>query len=1390
MRTDQPASADEKRPPQPAPASPWRGLHRLALATTWMLGATVALLVASAIAFWLWAATPGSLAQSLGWAQSWLKDQAEPIGQLTTEGVEGSLRGGGKIQQLQWSQNGLKVEAQGVQLDWNDALWTDLISGLGARPQSLNIQRLSVHDVRPPTPTEPMLALELPLPVSFAFGVEEFVLSGNTDFSLSGLRGDYAYGPIGSQGDAPPLTTSKGLTHAHQLRLDSVRIADGQYEGKLSLGAQAPMPLAVALIGNLQTKVPDGAGVALTLHAQANGSLSGERAAIDLHIDGEGIPQSAQAKATTLELTARVMPWAKQPLVSANANAQSLNLAALWPNAPTTDLSGTLQAQPEGDSWHAKLAINNALVGPVDQKGLPLQTLKAQVIQQGDRWTVQQLTAQLGGGELSGQGGFTLRTAGNATAITDWQGELKATGIRPALFWSALAKGALDASAQASADPSPSAPNAIQLRASIQPSARQPQGAALSDLQLKNLRVQGQWVPNRSSSSSSLPAGLLKLTEARIAIAGAEINTQGQFDTAQMSFDGSLKAQLPGLAFDAQGLLAHARGQGKAELNVTDAQRLLTWVRSLQDLPLVGKRIQSAMAEQQALGVSGNGNAQLQWTGGLGALSFPAPTALPTVVQTSPSLPTLQVSVSAPSLTVQPHNGAPTLALSNLVAKANGPLNALAISASGTAAAQAWQATLSTEGQLGQSGSNFTKGQLSLSRLALRWVPGAEGNNAKGASESWQINNAQPLRLGWDSSNASTQGTTLDAGAGKLELTRTGYDPSAPPNAPLTLDWQRLVWQANALETQGRLQGLSLPWIEALAAIGQPKGPSAVAQNGISGDLVLDGAWNLRLPANASLPLELSATLQRRGGDLRWDSSSLAASPNAAAPPGGERIAAGVKDAHISLVVQERKAQALLRWDSERLGQAGAEFNTTLGTTGDGNADAPLVDRWWPANTPLNGTAQVSLPQVGVWSMFTPPGWRMSGTLNAKASVGGTRGQPTWRGNVEANGLALRSVVDGFAFVNGQLRASLVGDRLNVERFSLQGLGGETTGGTLEASGQAEWREVPGSALRQPLIKLQAKAQRLRVSTRVDRRVALSGDVSAELSGPALQLRGQLKVDSAQITLPDELAPSLGKDVIVRSTRTLPSQDSAEAVKPDVQVSLDLGNQFEVQGQGINTRLQGQLTVRATPALPAPRAFGEVRTISGTYKAYGQQLNIETGVLRFAGPYDDPALDILAVRKLPENTEQRVGVRITGDAQAPRVSVYSQPDLTNGDALAWLILGRPASAAGAQAFVLQQAARQLLSRGGAPADGALAKTLGVDEFGFADAGGNADGTATETALTVGKRLSDNLYLSYEQSLSGAMSTVSILYDLSRSLTLRARAGTENAVDLIFTHRYE
>ena len=1382
--------------PEANPSGSSSTLHKLLRRASWLVlwipGAAIALLLACALAFWLWAGTQGSLAQTLDWAQSWMegRPEAESVGTLHTEGVEGSLRGGGKIASLSWTQAELDVSATEVQLDWNDALWMDALRGRGVHLAALKVGTLKVRDQRPPTPSEPMESLTLPVPVSLAFELGMLELSGNTDLTLSGIAGHYQYGPA-LPGDTPTADVGiDPLVSTHRLQLDSLRLADGQYQARLNLNGQAPMALSLDLQGTVTTQIPDGPKVNLTAQAQASGTLGGPDATLDVTAQAEGTPETAGAQPSQLTLMARVKPWARQPVLTAEVGARDLNLAALWPGAPATDLSGQLRAQPDGEAWRASIQLDNRLVGPADQKGLPLQSLQAEVDQRGDQWTINKLVARLGGGELLGQASFRLDTQGEATTVRDWKGDLNAKGIRPALLWSELAKGALDSSLSARAAPTDRSPDAVALQARVQPSAQQPKGAELSGLQLREAKLQALWQPGPAGFTATNGNGLLDVQEAALTMAGAQFDARGQFDTGRMSYDGQLNLALPGTRLSWQGLADHAKGQGKVNLKLDSAERLLAWVRSLQELPWVGPPLQTALAGQEGLRVAGSLDSQWQWKGGLGALGFPAPAG---ASATKPAWPELSGSLSIPKLTLQTGE-APATVLEGIALQAEGTLSALRISAKGHAIAAPWRASVDSSGQLQANANAAEGGLLRLDRLVLDFTPlPAEGAPPVQAN-GWRLKNAQPLQIRWTS--REPQGLVVDAGTGELEL-RPASPVTPALETPLVVAWQKIVWQAQAMETQGRLQGLSLPWIEALAAAGQPSNAtpsqgetSVLSQNNLSGDLVFDGAWNVRIPADTRTPLELSATLQRRSGDLRWLSGSGATGTPGTEAGGNGQIAAGVRDGRISLTVRDRQVDAQLRWDTAQLGQAKADFQTRLNPD-RGNSDADLIDRWWPANTPIQGSAQARLPQVGVWSMLAPPGWRMRGTLSADASLSGTRANPEWRGNVQADELALRSVVDGFAFTNGLLRAMIVGERIQVDRFSLQGPGGASQGGTLEATGQAEWRTVPGSLARQPFIQLQAKAQGLRVSNRVDRRLTLSGDVTAQLIGPKLQLRGDLKTDAATFVLPDELAPSLGKDVIVRSTRTLPTEaEDGQRLQPDVSVSLDLGSKFEVRGQGIQTRLEGKVTVRATPAVPTPRAFGEVRTVSGTYKAYGQQLNIETGVLRFTGPYDDPALDILAVRKLPENTDQRVGVQITGNVQAPRVGLFAEPDLPDSDKLAWLVLGKPASASGAQAFVLQQAARKLLARGGEPMDGELTKTLGLDEIGFAGPSTSADGTTTEAALTVGKRLSSDLYLSYEQSLAGAVSTVSILYDLSKSLTLRARAGTENAVDLIFTHRYD
>lgn len=1416
-------AAQPVAPPAAAPRSglgraALRALHSLAWLAHWLPGAALALLLAGGVAGWVWSGSDGSLPQALGWAQGWLDDADSNTGQLQASGATGSLRQGGRVAQLRWTRQGLDVQLQGLQLQWTSDQLLDALLGRGLQLTRLHIQRVQVDDQRPPQPGEPPQALELPLSVEVPWSVDAFELQGRLDLQLTGARGHYRYGPADASDRsawAPPeprtadTPDASGVREAHRLRIDALQFAQGQYQLQAVLGAQAPLPLQLSAQGQVLASVPGGNSISLQATASASGSLAGQSATLDLTAQvHQGSGSAARSGSPTLVASARVLPWADQPLHTVDAQAQRLDLATLWPQAPQTALTGSLRAVTEGGAWRAQADLRNAASGPWDQQRLPLDSLQAQVQQQGLVWQVPSLVATLGRGRLQGSGSFQpASTAPSSTQTTaktpaqtpaQWQGQLQASAINPALLWSQLSATALDL--QASARRHPTRAGAIELSALLQRSACAPAPAVTPGLRLRELRLQGQWLARTGPQGGGvlqLDQALLDATQARLAATGTlDLNTSA---VSASIFSGSTTLQLPGAQGHWAGALAYANGSGDLDLNVQDARALLDWARSLQQLPGLGVALRDWLAQRpdlRDLQLDGQAQLQAQWRGGLAELGYPRPagsSAAPAPLQAQLTLdvPQLRSPGGTPAAVGNPGStaGTPTASttagwmLRGVQLQASGSLADLAMQLRGDASLGPWSAGLQAQGRAQRvwpvPGNSGEPGRLTLEPLQLRASDASRPDRVM----DWTLRSTQTTRLSW---RQTPTGLALQADATALQLQpvqRGAPATAAVSVAPVGLTLDELNWQGGTLQTRGRLTGLPMDWVDLLArAEGAESGPLALA--GLGGNLVFDGGWDLLLPLQASATLpRLNAQLQRRSGDLLLLTEAASSGPQGNA--GAQPVPAGIRSASLVLQSQGAALQAQLRWDSERLGQAQANLGTDLSTTAPPEAGATLLDRWWPATAPLRGSLSARMPQVGVWSALAPPGWRVRGSLQADATLGGTRAQPNWRGSLQANQLALRSVVDGFELTQGQLLARLDGDRLSIERFNIQG----PLGGTLSATGAAQWRLVNG--VRQPQIDLQLRANTLRVSNRADRRLTLSGQVDAKLSGVQLNIRGQLKADSALFVLPDESTPVLDTDVVVRGGRNLQQGTTTVAqVQPDVSVQLDLGPQFDVRGRGLQARLTGQLTLRSTPALPAPRVFGEVRTASGSYRAYGQNLSIENGSLTFNGPYDDPALDILAIRPMGSESDQRVGVQINGTAQAPRVRLVATPDLPDAEKLAWLVLGRPATGAGAEAAVLQQAALALLAGNDSALNSGLAGALGLDELSYRGESVNADGSTRSAGVTLGKRLSSQLYLSYETGLAGAMGTVSIFYDISRRVTLRARAGEENALDLIFTVKYD
>ncbi|MEO8600440.1 MAG: translocation/assembly module TamB domain-containing protein, partial [bacterium] len=218
-----------------------------------------------------------------------------------------------------------------------------------------------------------------------------------------------------------------------------------------------------------------------------------------------------------------------------------------------------------------------------------------------------------------------------------------------------------------------------------------------------------------------------------------------------------------------------------------------------------------------------------------------------------------------------------------------------------------------------------------------------------------------------------------------------------------------------------------------------------------------------------------------------------------------------------------------------------------------------------------------------------------------------------------------------------------------------------------------------------------------------------------------------------------------------------------------------------------DAQVGGSLRVRVDDG-QLPRANGSIEVVKGTYSAYGQKLVIRRGILAFSGPIDNPGLNILAVRPVPDiegNVE--AGVEVRGNALAPRARLVSTPSVPDTEKLSWLVLGHGTDSASASQFDALSAAANALfgATQGASLQARMAQSIGIDEFGI----GRAQGLET-TVLTFGKRISSRAFLTYEQGVSGASTLVKLRYQLSKRFSVQAETGTSTALDLFYTWSYD
>lgn len=1084
--------------------------------------------------------------------------------------------------------------------------------------------------------------------------------------------------------------------------------------------------------------------------------------------------QSAQADlgAGSVALQGAYNPR-QQGDVQLQAQLTKVNLQKLLGSLPSTELGGQLTVAPlepaapaatlAEASWKVEGLITNAKPGLVDRQQLPVRELALVAQLTPERWQAQDLHALVGDGRLQLQGHYLPQT--QALQIDGVLQQLPLVQIHsqlaaekaPALSGTLKAAGALQ--------------ERVAFEADI---ASERAAAAGSRWHVRTVKGKGHWSP----AELVLDGLNVDAFQAKVDVRNAKA-TLPDFS----NLEAVLAAQAPGLDLNANAAMKKDSGGGELALKISSAERLVQW---LGQLPVVGESLPRLQA-------SGAADVQAQWVGGWQqwAEGLQRPQAHPQLrlnanAQTSELKLVLPAAVAPQAdkngkaqQTSKAAKAEPLkLDVHKLQASVQGNLYQAALNVQGDVTVNDARAKLQTQMDVKQTAAGNAAPVWNLTLAELLGQASLPGQR-----EPWTLALAQGLTV---AIAPAAQQTRISATAGRATLTPPAS--VAPASQALALEWQPLTMVQTAggamqLQSQGRISGIRPAWVDALV------NDKPLKTAGISTNLVLNGQWNVDM-GNA---LNVQASLQRESGDL-WlgepDVQDDAAQDTRIASAQGRRVAAGIRQLALNVRSQGEALQADLDWQSERAGLIDATVRTQLSRAGGG---------WTLAQTaPLGGQVKASFPELGVWGFVAPPGWRVRGALNADVAISGQVQQPQLQGSIHADDLNLRSVLDGVDLHGGKLRSTINGSRLTIAELSLQGGTGSrayvpglsgnrtqppTERGRMVATGYVDWSGAASAQPGQSPIAMDVKArfEDMQVQVRDDRQVTLGGDLSAALQQGTLRVRGDLKVVRASITLPESGAPTLGSDVVVVRKSDPPAEEDEgpvgglQTAKPmDMEVRLDMGRDFALQGYGITTRLEGDLTIRSQRSGSDPISIvGEIRTDEGRYRAWGQALNVETGIVMFNGPYKNPSINMLAIRP---NIDVRAGVRVTGTAQAPRVKMYSEPDLPDAEKLSWVVLGRNPASGGAEGNAMQQAALGLLA--GSVGKG-LAGSTGFDEVGL-----SAEG------VSVGKRLSDKLYVTYAASMSGAAGTLYVFYDISRKLTARGQTGEQSALDLIYTITYD
>jgi translocation and assembly module TamB len=1162
--------------------------------------------------------------------------------------------------------------------------------------------------------------------------------------------GELRVGTLAKDGKPPPPVVVKDIAVAGQGDARAWKVDKGE--------AQTPWG-HVSVAGTLATTRP----FALDVRGELAGEREGAAYRVAAQLGGtlQKIDAKVQARGKDLRLNAaaRVEPFEKQQVRAVKVQGREVDIASFGAGLHTR-LAIDADLAPVDDGFAGPVRVVNALPGAIDTERLPIDSAEGRIawIRRGDIHELEVAGARLalpGGGSAEGQARWRrghIEAKWTVANVDTAQLHTRLRSTRVGGTISAVSQGDAERFEVALSDPK----FTLEGNATL----------AAKRLEIASVRV-------KHEGGAVEGKGFLTLADPR------DFRFEGRaqhFDPS--AFVGRAKGDL-NFDFLAAGRLAPAFS-GDVQLDIAQSR--------IGENPLTGSarvsgdagRIASADVKLtigdshfQANGAFGRPGDAMQVAiqapnVGAAARSFGIEVsgkldAKATLTGTF-AAPGGRFEIAASDLALPSGFHAASLnARGDVAAEANGRVDVsleartLSRRSRDTVQALAERATFAVQGTRASHRASLAAALAKDSELRVVAQGGLEPGAAKA---SWR-GELTALALTGPFPFALQAATPLALAADRVELgAATLKGPWGEANLAVTR------WTPDLLEARGSTSGMNVRNIARTLRL------STIPR----GDLTVAAEWDLK----AGETVDGFVSVSRVGGDLRIGD-----------PP----QPLGLEELKVRAESKRDRATLTASLRSASMGRFDGEASGTLQHVRAGFGLVPDV--------PITGRLEAQMDSLAWAAAEMGPEARAEGRVSARLALSGTFAEPRWNGRMVAEGVSLREPQSGFEIEKGVASLVLADRSLVVEKLevstpwhpsqaAIKAMEGykRPASGTLSANGSIDLAARTGA------VTIRANA--VPVTQLQTRFLALSGEATLQARADGLLATGNLRADAGWIGALTRALPSVSDDVVV-VRRSVPVEErrARERVRMDVRFSL--GDHLSFTGRGLETRLAGDLRVQGELGASL-RATGQIRTVAGTYDAYGRKLSIERGTLTFVGSVENPSLDVLALRKgLPVEA----GVEVRGNVARPRVRLVSNPDVPESEKISWLVLGHgPGDVSQGEAATLASAANAILGRSSGAQQ--ITNTLGVDDVRVgrsestsalgvmpqATVAGRTGSGSGSDVVSVGKKLTKDIYVNYERGLADAEDSLRVTWQITRQFQMLVRAGYLPGVDAVYRWTFE